>query len=107
MDRKALRQTTLVPADRIELSLDKIKTSDYAGTYTLPNAPVTLTIVYTENQLTAQITGQPSLPIYRYGPEECFYKAVDAQLRFVRNADGKLEAIQFTQGNRDSRWTPQ
>ena len=107
MDQKAPQQTALVPADRTELALDKVKTPDYAGTYALSTAPVTLTIAYAENQLTAQVTGQPALPIYRHGPEEFFYKAVDAQLKFVRNADGKVEAIQFTQGNRESRWTRQ
>ena len=107
MDQKAPRQTALVPPDRVELPLEKIKSPDYAGTYTLSTAPVTLTIAYAEEQLTAQVTGQPVLPIYRYGPEEFFYKAVDAQLKFVRNADGKVDAIQFTQGNRESRWTRQ
>ena len=107
MDQKAPRQTALIPADRVELPLDNTKSPDYAGTYQLINAPVTLTIVSTDNQLTAQVTGQSALPIYRYGPEEFFYKAVDAQLRFVRNADGKVEAIQFTQGNRESRWARQ
>ncbi|MFA7004981.1 MAG: serine hydrolase [Verrucomicrobiia bacterium] len=64
----------------------------YAGRYELaPN--VFFTIRRDGDRLMAQLTGQTSLEIFPESDTEFFYKAVDAQLTFVKNAKGEVTAL--------------
>jgi CubicO group peptidase (beta-lactamase class C family) len=64
----------------------------YAGRYELaPN--VFFTIRRDGDRLTAQLTGQDALEIFPESETEFFYKAVDAQITFVKDAQGKVTAL--------------
>ena len=68
-----------------EISLSAQALQGFVGRYQLaPN--FILTITQEGARLSAQATGQPSVPIYPSGPKDFFYKVVDAQITFT--ADG-------------------
>ena len=53
------------------------------------------------DQLYTQLTGQQKFPVFREGEGKFFLKVVDAQLEFVRNAEGRVESVTLHQGGRD------
>ncbi|MCX6907038.1 MAG: serine hydrolase [Verrucomicrobia bacterium] len=64
----------------------------YAGRYELaPN--VFFTIRRDGDRLMAQLTGQHAMEIFPESETEFFYKAVDAQLTFVKNDKGEVTAL--------------
>ena len=69
-----------------------------------PLAP-TFSIVVTRegSQLFAQATAQPRIPIYAESPTDFFYKVVDAQLSFTRDASGKVTGLVLHQNGMDQR----
>ena len=80
--------------------------ADYTGRYEL--APGFLLEVKAENgQLYVQATGQPSLPVYATARDEFYYRVVDAQLSFIRAADGKVKEVVLHQNGRDVRGAKQ
>ena len=71
----------------------------FQGTYEL--APTFRLKVWREAaQLMVQATNQPAFPITPYAPAKFFLKAVDAQLEFQRNAEGKVESVTLHQNGR-------
>jgi serine-type D-Ala-D-Ala carboxypeptidase/endopeptidase len=91
---------------RKEMVLDPATLADYAGRYEL--APGFLLEVKAESgQLYVQATGQPSLPVYATARDEFFYKVVDAQLSFIRAADGKVKEVVLHQNGKDVRGAKQ
>jgi serine-type D-Ala-D-Ala carboxypeptidase/endopeptidase len=55
------------------------------------------------DHLEAQLTGQRAFPIFASAKDKFFYKTVDAQLDFERNAGGKIIAVVLHQNGRDMR----
>jgi hypothetical protein len=51
-----------------------------------------------------QLTGQPRLPIFAESERDFFLKAVDAQLTFQVDAQGRPTAVVLHQLGRDQRW---
>ena len=95
-----------VTGARKEMVLDPATLADYAGRYEL--APGFLLEVKAENgQLYVQATGQPSLPVYATARDEFYYRVVDAQLSFIRAADGKVKEVVLHQNGRDVRGAKQ
>lgn len=99
------RKAPLLPADspliqppkgHKEIALD-VETLDlYVGKYQLvPN--IFVTISRKENQLFAEITGQPALEIYPETRTGFFYKAVDAQIAFRTDQSGRATALTIHQ----------
>ena len=85
-----------------QLALSAEQLDAYVGKYQL--APqVLFTIARDGGQLNAQLTGQPSVPIYADKPDHFFYKVVDAQLDFERDGTGKVTAVTLHQAGRDMR----
>lgn len=77
---------------RHAVHLAKATLQQYVGRYQLtPNAILTITL--DENQLTAQLTGQPTFPIYPSARDKFFLTVVDAQLSFSRDAQGRVIAL--------------
>ena len=65
-----------------EIALPAQALQAFVGRYQLaPN--FILTITQEGAQLSAQATGQPSVPIFPSGPKDFFYKVVDAQITFT------------------------
>lgn len=72
----------------------------YAGRYEL--APgLHFTLRRDGDRLTAQLTGQHAMELFPESATEFFYKAVDAQITFVKDAQGKVTALILHQHGRD------
>lgn len=76
--------------------------ASYVGEYRFSPAAV-FDITLTGDQLSAQLTGQPAIPVYASAKDEFFYKVVDAQLDFERDADGNVIAVVLHQNGHDIR----
>lgn len=69
---------------------------EYAGEYEFaPN--VIFTISRKGTKLFAQLTGQPSVPVFAESENKFYYKVVDARLAFNRGTDGKIESLTLYQ----------
>ncbi len=86
-------QASYVAAENADPSLYP----DYAGRYEYPGGAV-MTVSTEDDQLFAQLTGQPNFEIFPRGNEEFFWKVVDAQVKFVRNDAGEVIHAIHTQG---------
>lgn len=74
----------------VAVSAEKLK--EYVGTYALnPNFEIAITLE--GQQLMEQATRQPKLPIFPESETKFFLRVVDAQIEFVRGADGKVESL--------------
>jgi CubicO group peptidase (beta-lactamase class C family) len=69
----------------------------YEGRYDFKNGAVMVITSEGEN-LFAQLTGQPKFPIYPSGPDEFFWKVVDARIKFEKNEKGDITHGHFEQG---------
>ena len=85
---------------RTEVSLPTEVLQEYVGVYSIDKA-ARFTLVRRGDGLVARLTGQPFLPIFASAKDEFFYKAVDAQLRFHRDAAGKIDRLTLHQNGRD------
>ena len=74
--------------------------SQYTGRYNFVNGGVMI-ITAENNNLFAQLTGQPKSPIFPSGVGEYFWKVVPAKISFVKNSMGEVEYGNFEQsGNK-------
>jgi len=83
----------------------QLRTSDLdglVGTYAY-SPTVHLVVTRAGDQLFAQVTGQPRLPIYPESRDDFFWTAVDAQVSFQRGADDKAVGFVFHQAGRELR----
>jgi CubicO group peptidase (beta-lactamase class C family) len=79
------------PAPR-EVALPIETLREYVGSYPLSPAFV-ITISEEGGNLFAQATGQPKVPIFASAKDEFFYKIVNAQFSFQRDAAGKVSGL--------------
>jgi hypothetical protein len=89
------------PKARVEVPVDPRQLAEYAGTYQLAGAALAVRVK--DGHLEVQLTGQPPLDAYPESDTEFFLKVVDAQLRFVRDAAGRVDAVILHQGGIDQR----
>jgi serine-type D-Ala-D-Ala carboxypeptidase/endopeptidase len=80
--------------------IDAATLARYVGVYQL-FAGFDLTVSVEKGQLMVQGTGQPKLPVFAESPTKFFYKAVDAQITFVLDKDGKVEKLVLHQNGAD------
>jgi hypothetical protein len=93
-------ETVQSTADRREITLPVETLTKYVGTYELtPDAKVAIRL--SVNQLMAQLTGQAQLPIFPESETKFFYKIVDAQLEFQKDAGGAIIAVVLHQNGID------
>jgi CubicO group peptidase (beta-lactamase class C family) len=71
------------------------------GRYRL--GPAEFSVTHEDAKLMVQLTGQPRFQVFASARDEFFYKVVNAQLSFVRDADGKVVALILHQNGRDQR----
>ncbi|HEV2853147.1 MAG TPA: serine hydrolase [Thermoanaerobaculia bacterium] len=89
-----------LPQERQPVKLDPAVYDAYVGEYELaPNFSITIT--REGDQIFAKPTGQPKIEIFPESETRFFLKVVDAQLEFVRGADGKATGLVLHQGGRD------
>ncbi len=92
----------LAPAPKLhkEVPVDPKIFDGYVGTYSLA-ANFIFTITREGNHLFAQLTGQPKAEIFPEGERDYFYKAVDAQIAFVTDSNGRATELILHQNSRD------
>jgi serine-type D-Ala-D-Ala carboxypeptidase/endopeptidase len=91
-----------LPPELREIPLEAATLGDYVGTYRFDFGAV-LDVAVKSGHLEAQLTGQPSVPIFASARDKFFYKLVDAQLDFERDGGGKVVAAVLHQNGRDMR----
>ncbi|HEY4150767.1 MAG TPA: serine hydrolase [Chitinophagaceae bacterium] len=81
-----------IPHKRVAINIDTNTLKQYVGAYQLhPNFIIAVTL---ENgQLMTQATNQQKVPIFAEKENFFFLKVVDAQLEFVKGADGTVEKL--------------
>jgi hypothetical protein len=85
---------------RKEIALSPEVLAKYVGTYEL--APkFNIMIALDGGQLMAQASGQGKLPLYASSETQFFYKVVDAQIDFNKDAAGKVVSLTLHQNNND------
>ncbi|RAW00325.1 serine hydrolase [Pseudochryseolinea flava] len=68
----------------------------YEGRYDFGNGAVMI-ITSKDNNLFAQLSGQPNFPIFPQGQDDYFWKVVPARIKFVRNEKGEVTHGDFEQ----------
>jgi D-alanyl-D-alanine-carboxypeptidase/D-alanyl-D-alanine-endopeptidase len=85
---------------RVEVALPAEALDQYAGVYSIDKT-ARLTLVRQGAGLVARLTAQPFFPIFASAKDEFFYKTVDAQLSFHRDAEGRITGLTLHQNGRD------
>ena len=85
---------------RVAVALPPDSLDAYVGGYQLAPGFV-LSIRRAGDALVAQATGQGWNPIYASARDEFFFRVVDAQIRFVRDATGRVASLILHQNGRD------
>jgi CubicO group peptidase (beta-lactamase class C family) len=106
-DMRAPRMTAQMsaferPREAQEIALDAATLGDYAGKYRFDFGAI-LDVTLRSGHLEAQLAGQYAFPIFASARDRFFYKVVDAQLAFERDAGGKVIAVVLHQNGRDMR----
>lgn len=87
---------------RTEVKVDRSVLEKYVGTYEL--APrFSLTFMLEGDQLVSQATGQSKVPVFPESETKFFTKVVNAEIEFVKDADGKVSSMVLHQGGRDMK----
>ncbi len=95
-------ETVILPSERREVSVPAKLLAEYAGTYEVsPEFKIVVTVE--GNQLMTQATGQPKFPLFAESETKFFLKVVDAQVEFVRGANGEITHLILHQGGRDTK----
>lgn len=89
-------------APKPALKLDAAVLREYEGDYPLMPA-FALTVKAQGETLTIQGTGQPALPVQAVAPDEFVMDAVGAEIRFERDAAGKVVALTLKQAGQQLR----
>ncbi len=92
-----VRSDKPLPKETETASISPEILSTYAGNYELaPNFIITITVE--DGKLMAQATGQQKFQIFPQSETKFFYKVVDAQIEFVKEADGSVRSLILYQG---------
>ena len=83
-----------------EIPVDAETLESYVGIYELAPGFI-LTVTRDGNQLKAQATGQPQFPVFAKSANVFFYKVVQAQLTFNKNAENAVASVTLHQGGRE------
>ncbi|NII28152.1 serine hydrolase [Pseudoflavitalea sp. X16] len=90
-----------LPKERKVITVDTAVLQQYVGEYEL--APTFKLVVWLKNgNLVAQATGQQEVELFAESPAKFFLKVVDAQLEFVKGAEGKVEKVILYQNGRET-----
>src|SRR5690606_31772270 len=84
-------------SERKEISTTQEQLQRYVGTYSL-SPKVDIMVTVQDSQLYAQISGQPTYPVYAESDRRFFFKVVDAQLEFFPETGPVTHAVLFQNG---------
>ena len=82
------------------VSLDAAALDEYVGTYAI-NPTAQFVIKREGNMLMVQLTGQAFYQVFPSSKDRFYYKVVDAQLEFQRDAGGRITGLILHQNGRD------
>ena len=85
----------------IDTTVDPGVYDDYVGQYDYELYGAILTVTKEEDQLFAQLSGQPKLEIFPRSETTFFWKVVNAQVSFVRNGEGEVINVIHRQGGNE------
>jgi len=88
------------PVERTVAKVDPAVYDAYVGEYELAPGFI-LTVTREGDRLMTQATGQQKVEVFPSSETEFFLKVVDAQVTFVRGADGTVDQLVLHQGGRD------
>jgi len=86
--------------ERTAIALPPATLAPYAGTYELQPG-FDLVITLEGGQLMSQATGQAKVPLFAEAETKFFLRVVDAQVEFVKDANGGVTHLVLHQGGRD------
>ena len=90
------------PVERTSIVVKPEVLAHYVGRYQI--APdFILTVTLENGQLMTQATGQNKLEVFAESETKFFLKAVDAQLTFGKDAEGKVTDVTLHQGGQDRK----
>ena len=90
------------PVERTSIGVSPAVLAQYVGRYQI--GPDFILAVTLENgQLMTQATGQNKLEVFAESETKFFLKAVDAQLTFGKDAEGKVTHVTLHQGGQDRK----
>ncbi len=89
------------PVTRSAIALPSAELDHVVGRYQMGPA-VVIEITRSGDQMFAQLSGQPKFPIFAEVPLTFFWKVVDAQARFVVDANGKVTGAVLVQNGQES-----
>ncbi|MBX3563220.1 MAG: serine hydrolase [Sphingomonas sp.] len=92
----------ILPSERKAVTLPADALKQYEGTYEI-SPRFGFTIRADGARLTAQATGQNALDLFAETPDHFFFKVVDAQIDFTRDATGKIDGAVMHQNGRDMK----
>ena len=98
-DQRAARTSATVapPPQHKEIVVPAATLAKYVGTYQMfPNVELSVTLDGTRPR--AQLTGQPTFPIFAESETLFFFKVVEATLEFQQEANGAATAVRLRQG---------
>ncbi len=87
--------------ERQAVALDPRILAAYAGEYEL-KPDFIITVAVEKDQLFLQATGQPRIQAFPSSETEFFLKEVEAQISFIKNAEGKITQLILHQGGNDA-----
>jgi CubicO group peptidase (beta-lactamase class C family) len=91
------------PKARKEARIDPRIYDSYAGLYKFPASDSTLTVTSEDNHLFVRLTGQERYEVFPESETDFFYKVVDAQLTFEKDASGAVTDVILHQNGRDQK----
>jgi CubicO group peptidase (beta-lactamase class C family) len=90
-----------LPTAKKEIAISQEVLNKYKGTYQIvPEFKIVVTVA--DGKLFAQATGQPKFELFAQKENYFFLKAVEAEVEFVSNNDGKVEKLILYQGGRNT-----
>jgi CubicO group peptidase (beta-lactamase class C family) len=97
----ALGEKYSIPGQRKAIAIDPKQFDAYAGKYVVDDPKLTFTITRDGEHLRAQLKGQPRLEIFPESETDFFYKAVEADITFVKDKEGNVTHLVLHQNGRD------
>jgi CubicO group peptidase (beta-lactamase class C family) len=96
----ALGEKIVLASERKEVTVDPKLFDSYIGSYQLAPTFI-LTVTREGDQLFVQATGQAKFEVFPESIRDYFYKAVDAQISFVTDGQGRATELILHQGGLD------
>jgi D-alanyl-D-alanine-carboxypeptidase/D-alanyl-D-alanine-endopeptidase len=104
--RVACGETVKLPPRRKLIQVDRSVLEGYAGYYAV-TPQLGLTVTVKGDKLFVQATGRQTLQIFPKTKTEFFYKAMDAEITFVPDEEGKVNQLILHQNGRIAKGTRQ